>query len=124
MSIRKRLVKNKHLPNGLRSGKEGIVYDVFLKFKQNNEYRSYCKRGFLSKPEATEHDNSMKIELLKRAQKKDGYQKLEDYLLQWLADGQAVDRWGLNTVMGYQNIVRKQGFLKTHTVLDKGCILL
>ena len=71
-----------------------------------DEYRSYCKRGFLSKSEAADHESSMKIELLKRAQKKDGYQKLEDYLMQWLTDGQAVDRWSLNTYVGYQNNIR------------------
>lgn len=107
MSIRKRLVKNKRLSNGLRSGKEGTVYDVFIKFKQDNVYRSYCKRGFLTMSEAAKHERSMKVELIKRSQKLDGYQRLDDYLMQWLADGQAVDRWSLNTLMGYQNNVRK-----------------
>lgn len=42
MSIRKRFVKNKRKANGIPSGKTGIVYDVFLKFKDEGKFRSYC----------------------------------------------------------------------------------
>lgn len=107
MSIRKRIVKNKRKANGIPSGKTGIVYDVFLKFKDEGKFRSYCKRGFLTETEAQKHELGMKSEFIERAKKKDGYQCLDEYLRQWLSDGKAINRWTLNTFSGYEVNIRK-----------------
>ena len=87
MTIRKRIVKNKRNANGLPSGKSGVVYDVFLKFKDADKFRSYCRRGFLTMANAVEHEKFMRSEFIERAKKKDGYQCLDEYLNQWLANG-------------------------------------
>jgi len=39
-----------------------------------------------------------KSEFIERAKKNDGYQRLDEYLKQWLTNGKAVNRWSLNTL--------------------------
>jgi len=107
MSISTRNVKNRRMGNGLPSGKEGVVYDVFLKYKINGSFKSYCYRGFLAKSEAIKHEEITRLEFVNRTRGKDGHQKLDEYLSNWLACGEAVNRWKLNMLCGYKNNIRK-----------------
>lgn len=49
----------------------------------------------------------MRLEFLDRSRGKDGHQKLDEYLLNWLACGEAINRWKLSTLYGYKNNIRK-----------------
>jgi integrase len=65
MAITTRKVKNKKNLDGSSSGKAGTVYDVNLKYKNSQgEYQTYGKRGFLTKPEAVEHETEMRKKLI------------------------------------------------------------
>lgn len=126
MSISKRKVKNKKKENGLPSGKEGVVYDVFLKYKNNGSFKSYCQRGFLTKAEAKSHESAARLEFIDRARGKDGHQRLDEYLSNWLACGESENRWKLNTLSGYKNNIRKYilpicGHLMLRDIIPEHC---
>ncbi len=55
MLIRVRNVKNKKQPNGLPSGKAGVVNDAFLKYKMRKGFKFYYQHGFLTKSEMIRH---------------------------------------------------------------------
>ena len=46
MSISTREVKNKKGAYGMRTGKPGTVYDVYLKYKTLDGYKSYASVDF------------------------------------------------------------------------------
>lgn len=60
MAITLRKVKNKKNSDGTKSGRQGSVYDVNLKYKDaDGNYQTYGKRGFLTKAEASQHEGEM-----------------------------------------------------------------
>lgn len=63
MSIVSRQVKNKKNADGVATGKSGVVYDVSIRYKTGDGYKTYNKRGFLTKQEASQHEAEMKVKL-------------------------------------------------------------
>ena len=56
MSVVSRQVKNKKNADGVATGKSGVVYDVSIRYKTGEGYKTYNKRGFLTKQEASQHE--------------------------------------------------------------------
>ena len=88
MAIQSRNVKNKRDASGLLTGKPGTVYDVNIKYNTLDGRKTYAKRGFLTKKEATIHEGEMRIKLLSSsytplnsAQSK---QTVKEYLDEWV----------------------------------------
>lgn len=89
MAITPRKVKNKKNPDSTKSGKAGTVYDVNLKYKdENGDYRTYGKRGFLSKLEAVEHELDMQKKLsfggYEPVKASEAKQTVKQYLESWV----------------------------------------
>ena len=64
MAISTRQVKNKRDSNGVLTGRPGTVYDVNIKYTApNGEKKTYSKKGFPTKKEATQHEAEMKAKL-------------------------------------------------------------
>lgn len=71
MAISTRQVKNKRDSNGVLTGRPGTVYDVNIKYTApNGEKKTYSKKGFPTKKEATQHEAEMKTSLDKGTQRK------------------------------------------------------
>jgi len=56
-------VQNKRDADGVPTGKPGTVYDVNIKYNAPDGKKSYAKRGFLTKKEATQHEAEMRTKL-------------------------------------------------------------
>lgn len=105
MSIITREVKNKKSVDGGRTGKAGVVYDVSLKYKTADGFKSYGKRGFLTRSDALEHEAEMRMKFARAngtlTNMEASRQLFKDYLEAWL------ERHGKNlrssTLAGYQN---------------------
>jgi integrase len=110
MPVYSRKVKNKKLPDGSYSNKEGTVYDVYFRYQDGDTRQNYAKRGFLDRKEAQEHEAEMRIKLskptfsLSAAQK--GKMPLSEYLLEWLVT-YAKHNVRPNTYRGYEINIRK-----------------
>ena len=63
MSVASRHVKNKKNADGVATGKSGVVYDVSIRYKTGEGYKTYNKRGFSTKQEASQHEAEMKVKL-------------------------------------------------------------
>lgn len=64
MAISTRQVKNKRDSNGVLTGRPGTVYDVNIKYTApDGKKKSYAKKGFATKKEATQHEAEMKTKL-------------------------------------------------------------
>ena len=64
MAISTRQVKNKRDSNGVLTGRPGTVYDVNIKYTApNGAKKTYSKKGFPTKKEATQHEAEMKAKL-------------------------------------------------------------
>ena len=63
MSIVARQVKNKKNADGVATGRAGTVYDVSIRYKTGEGYKTYNKRGFLTKQDAAQHEAAMKVKL-------------------------------------------------------------
>lgn len=59
MSVVARQVKNKKAPDGTNTNRQGTVYDVNIRYKSEGGFKSYGKRGFLTKSEALAHEAEM-----------------------------------------------------------------
>ena len=88
MAIQSRTVKDKRDANGVVTGKPGTVYDVNIKYNTPEGRKSYAKRGFLTKKEATQHEAEMRTKLqnpvytpVNTAQ---GRMFVKDYMDEWL----------------------------------------
>lgn len=56
MAVSTRQVKNKRDSNGVLTGRPGTVYDVNIKYTApDGQKKSYAKKGFATKKEATQH---------------------------------------------------------------------
>jgi len=63
MSVAARQVKNKRNADGKSTGRAGTVYDVSIGYKTAEGYKTYGKRGFVTKQEALKHEAEMKTKL-------------------------------------------------------------
>lgn len=89
MAVSSRQVQNKRDGNGALTGKAGTVYDVNIKYTApDGAKKSYAKKGFTTKKEATQHEAEMKTKLQNpgqiasiSAQRK---QTLKSYLDDWV----------------------------------------
>lgn len=88
MSVIARQVKNKRTTDGGNTSRAGTVYDVFIRYKTSDGYKTYGKRGFLTKKEALAHEAEMRIKLsnpgfepIKAAEAK---QTVQEYLEEWV----------------------------------------
>lgn len=111
MAISAREVNNKRDSLGRLTGKSGVVYDVNLKYHTPDGQKSYMKRGFLTKKEASIHEAEMKIELQNQAVANvsvaKSNQKLCDYLEDWL-DNYVKHNLRDSTYATYQSIIHTQ----------------
>ena len=88
MSVTARQVKNKRTSDGGSTSRAGTVYDVFIRYKTAEGYKTYGKRGFLTKSEAIDHEAEMRTKLtnpgyepIKAA---DAKQTVQEYLESWV----------------------------------------
>ena len=63
MAVSARKVQNKRDGNGVLTGKPGTVYDVNIKYNSPEGKKTYSKKGFATKKEATQHEAEMKAKL-------------------------------------------------------------
>lgn len=88
MAITARQVKNKKNADGVLTGRSGTVYDVNIKYKTGEGYKSYGKRGFLTKQEAAQHEAEMLIKLNSPAyvptDAANSKQTVKEYLETWV----------------------------------------
>ena len=88
MAIQQRAVQNKRDANGVLTGKSGTVYDVYIKYDSPEGKKSYGKRGFLTKKEATQHEAEMRTKLLNPGytpmNTAQGKQTVKEYLNEWV----------------------------------------
>lgn len=110
MPVYSRKVKNKRLPDGSPSHREGTVYDVSFTYISNGEKLQYGKRGFLDKQSATKHEAEMRLKVTSPTYSKNadmqGKQTLGTYLLQWL-DSYAKANVRPSTYDGYETNIKK-----------------
>jgi len=131
MAISARQVNNKRDNEGKLTGKPGTVYDVNIKYNTPEGQKSYMKRGFLTKKEASQHEAEMKIKFRDQALasviSNNGEKKLSDYMNEWLQNYGA-SNLRPSTYSSYQAQIRNHiipniGTLKlkqiTPEVLDK-----
>lgn len=64
MAVSARKVQNKRYGNGELTGKPGTVYDVNIKYASPEGKKTYSKKGFSTKKEATQHEAEIKPNLL------------------------------------------------------------
>jgi len=88
MAIQARKIQNKRDATGALTGKPGTVYDVNIKYSTPEGKKSYAKRGFATKKEATQHEAEMRTKLqnpvyapVNTAQ---GKQTMKEYLEEWV----------------------------------------
>lgn len=63
MSVTTHQVKNKHTADGGSTARAGTVYDVFIRYKTADGYKTYGKQGFLTKKETLDHEAEMRVKL-------------------------------------------------------------
>lgn len=88
MAISSRTIKNKRNSNGELTGKPGAVYDVNIKYRTVDGWKTYSKKGFFTKKEAQQHEAEMKLKLSNPSyspiQSSQGRMIVKDYMLEWL----------------------------------------
>lgn len=94
MAISARKVQNKRDATGALTGKPGTVYDVNIKYSSPEGKRTYSKKGFATKKEATQHEAEMKVKLSNPVYTpviaSQGKQTVKEYLAEWVeAHGKA-----------------------------------
>ncbi len=82
------------------------TYDVNIKYKTPDGYKTYAKKGFATKKEALQHEAEMRAKLINpsfiataSAQAK---QTVQDYLLEWVENHGALNLRP-STFAGYKN---------------------
>jgi integrase len=109
MAIRARQVDNKKDQNGNWTNRPGTVYDVNIKTKTADGWKTHGKRGFLTRQEAAQYEAEMKTKLLSPTfvpvKAVDEKRTLKEYLESWLeTHGNANLR--PSTVYSYQGIIK------------------
>lgn len=88
MSVTTRQVKNKRTADGGSTAKAGTVYDVFIRYKTADGYKTYGKRGFLTKKEALDHEAEMRVKLTNPSYEPikavEAKQTVQEYLEEWV----------------------------------------
>lgn len=88
MSVTARQVKNKRTAEGGSTSRAGTVYDVHIRYKTSEGYKSYGKRGFLTKKEALDHEAEMRIKLshpgFEPIKAADSKKTVQEYLEEWI----------------------------------------
>ena len=88
MAVQARTVQNKRNADGIPTGKPGTVYDVNIKYNAPEGKKSYAKRGFLTKKEATQHEAEMRTKLINPVYSpvntSQGKQTVKEYLAEWV----------------------------------------
>jgi len=88
MAIQSRKIKNKRDADGALTGKPGTVYDVNIKYNSPEGRKSYAKRGFATKKEATQHEAEMRTKLQNPVympvNPSHGKQIVKEYLDEWV----------------------------------------
>ena len=109
MAVSSRQVQNKRDGNGVLTGKPGTVYDVNIKYNAPDGRKSYMKRGFATKKEATQHEAEMKTKLQNAAylptMSAQGKQTLKDYLEGWI-EVHGKSNLRPSTAEGYRNNIK------------------
>ena len=109
MAVSSRQVQNRRDGNGVLTGKPGTVYDVNIKYNSPEGKKSYMKRGFATKKEATQHEAEMKTKLLNPtytpATALQGKLTVKEYLEEWVENhGKANLR--PSTFAGYKSHIK------------------
>ncbi len=88
MAVSSRKILNKRDKNRVLTGSSGIVYDVNIKYVTDSGKKTYSKKGFLTKKEASQHEAEMKIKLQDSTiigeNEIYGKQILQEYLNGWI----------------------------------------
>ena len=88
MAVSSRKVQNKRDSNGVLTGKPGTVYDVNIKYNSPEGKKTYSKKGFATKKEATQHEAEMKVKLSNPVYtpvvNSQGKQTVKEYLEEWV----------------------------------------
>ena len=109
MAITQREVKNKKDSKGMLTGKEGFVYDVNIKYTTPDGHKkTYAKRGFLTKKEASLHEAEMKLKLNSSSQISTvimGKKTVQEYMEKWLNE-YVKENLRPSTYSNYRNISR------------------
>lgn len=113
MAIAERQVRNKRNNAGELTGRPGVVYDVNVKYKSNGVYRTYTKKGFATKRDASQHEAAMRQKLvnpsytpLSAAQRK---VSVREYLTEW------IERHG-NTNLRPSTKASYESYIRNHIV--------
>ena len=109
MSVSARTVKNKRDADGVLTGREGVVYDVDIKYKTPDGYKHYVKKGFHTKKEALQHEAEMKVKLANPvyspSQTAKGKTTVKEYMAEWLENYGKVNLRP-STYESYKGIIR------------------
>ena len=121
MAVSSRQVQNKRDSNGVLTGKPGTVYDVNIKYNSPEGKKTYSKKGFATKKEATQHEAEMKTKLANPVYtpvaSAQGKQTVKDYMEEWVEiHGKANLR--PSTFASYK------GYIKNHIVPNIGHVQL
>ena len=88
MAVQPRTIQNKRDANGVLTGKSGTVYDVNIKYNAPEGRKTYTKRGFATKKEASQHEAEMKVKLQNPVyvpvNTANGKQTVKEYLNEWV----------------------------------------
>ena len=111
MAVQQRTIQNKRDANGVLTGKSGTVYDVNIKYNTPEGRKSYAKRGFLTKKEATQHEAEMRVKLqnpvFASVNTAQGKLTIKEYLNEWVENhGKANLR--PSTFNGYKSHIKNQ----------------
>ena len=109
MSVTPRQVKNKRNQDGVNTNRSGVVYDVSIRYKTDEGFKSYGKRGFLTKQEALDHEAEMRIKLSRPGYQPvvgaESKQTVREYMERWVENhGKANLR--PSTFAGYKSHIR------------------
>jgi len=109
MAVSARKVQNKRDSNGVLTGKPGTVYDVNIKYNSPEGKKTYSKKGFATRKEATQHEAEMKTKLSNPVytpvMTSRGKQTVKEYLEEWVENhGKANLR--PSTFAGYKSHIR------------------
>ena len=109
MAVSARKVQNKRDSNGALTGKPDTVYDVNIKYNSPEGKKTYSKKGFATKKEATQHEAEMKTKLVNPTfmpvVASQGKQTVKEYLEEWVENhGKANLR--PSTFAGYKSHIR------------------
>ncbi len=95
MAVSARKVQNKRDANGVLTGKPGTVYDVNIKYNSPEGKKTYSKKGFATKKEATQHEAEMKVKLSNPVYTpvvaSQGKQTVKEYLEEWVENHGNID---------------------------------